>query len=71
LYQLRETVKSFPDAASVAYLRDRGIRTVVVERHPYALPWPENPPALTNPVDGLGIIREDRPDAILYHLPAR
>jgi hypothetical protein len=71
LYQLRETVKSFPDAASVAYLRDRGIRTVVVERHPHAVPWPENPPALTNPVDGLGIIREERPDAILYYLPAR
>jgi hypothetical protein len=71
LYQLRETVKSFPDAASVAYLRGRGVRTVVVERRPHALSWPDNPPALTNPVDGLGIIREDLPDAILYHLQAR
>jgi hypothetical protein len=71
LFELRKTVESFPDAASVAYLRGRGIRTVVVERHPHFVSWPENAPALTNPVDGLGITREDQPEVILYHLQPR
>jgi hypothetical protein len=69
LLELRKRVASFPDAQSVAYLRGRGIRTVVVERRPYGFIWPEGAPALTAPIDGLGITREDQADAILYHLP--
>jgi hypothetical protein len=56
---------------AVAYLRGRGIRTVVVERRPHAASWPENAPVLTNPVEGPGINREDQPDMILYHLQSQ
>ncbi|KUL42349.1 hypothetical protein [Actinoplanes awajinensis] len=66
LEQLRATVASFPDAASVRYLRDRGIRTVVVPRRSYSDPVP--PATFTKPVDGLGITREERGDAVVFGL---
>jgi len=75
LLHLREVTRSFPDAPSVDYLRGLGVRTVLVLRHPYAAQAP-NPPddaeppprAFTASVDGLGITREDRPDAVVFHL---
>lgn len=75
LLHTQDVVKTFPDAASVQYLRGLGVRTVLVLRQPYAM-QADGPPegsgvpvhALTASVDGLGITREDQPDAVIYHL---
>ncbi|MFC7528580.1 hypothetical protein [Actinoplanes sp. GCM10030250] len=66
LEELRTRVTSFPDAASVAFLRGRGIRTVVVPRESHS--EPVAPETFTKPVDGLGITREERPGVVLFHL---
>lgn len=56
----------FPDASSVAVLRARGIRTVVVHRrNAPGTPWEA---AFDRPVDGLGIGREDVGGAVLFDL---
>jgi hypothetical protein len=64
--QLRDAVKTFPDRASVAYLRGIGIRTVVV------LPaWASGTPlanAATKPIDGLPISRQVGIDAVVFTL---
>jgi hypothetical protein len=75
LLRMREVARSFPDAASIEYLRGRGVRTVLVLRHPYAAQAP-NPPddaeppprAFTASVDGLGITRDEQPDVVIFHL---
>ncbi|HEY6793797.1 MAG TPA: hypothetical protein VI248_03830 [Kineosporiaceae bacterium] len=63
---LRSEAKTFPDAASVAALRARGIVTVVVVR-PRAVdgPWAD---AAERPVTGLGISRTDLGDAVVFTL---
>jgi len=65
--QLRQATRTFPDAASVAALRAKGIRTVVVVRSRAAgTRWAA---AADKSVAGLGIRREDVGDAVVYHLP--
>src|SRR3954453_2488833 len=64
--RLREAVKGFPDARSVAALRARGVRTVVLVRSRAAgSPWKG---AADKPVTGLGIDRLDLGDAVVYRL---
>ncbi|MGE5830562.1 MAG: hypothetical protein ACM30G_19670 [Micromonosporaceae bacterium] len=64
--ETRDAAMSFPDPASVGYLRAHGIRTVLVVRQWLpGTPWQE---VLRRPVDGLGITREDLPDAVVFHL---
>jgi hypothetical protein len=65
--EIREASKTFPDAASIAYLRERGVKTVVVLRGRVSgTPWES---AADAPVEGLGITREDvGEDAVVYHL---
>jgi hypothetical protein len=56
----------FPDARSVALLRQRGVRTVVL--HPELLagtPWAG---AAQKPVTGLPLQREVRDGVVLFHL---
>jgi hypothetical protein len=64
--EIRNATVSFPDPGSVAYLRGRGIRTIVV------LPdrvggtvWQDVP---NRPIDSLGITREEVGGALVYHL---
>ncbi|MGW9197880.1 hypothetical protein [Micromonospora chersina] len=64
--QAREATVSFPDFASVDYLRRRGVKNVVVLRDRLAgTPWEG---MLDRPVDGLGVTREDVGDAVVYRL---
>ena len=68
LLAVREAALNFPDATSVAMLRELGVRTVIVLRNP---PWwgmrvPQN--MLDAPIDGLGITRHDEGDVIVYAL---
>jgi hypothetical protein len=57
---------SFPDAASVAYLRDLGIRTVVLlPGYAVGTPWQE---VAHRPVTGLGITREEIDGVIVFRL---
>jgi hypothetical protein len=64
--KLRTAVKPFPDAGSVAALRARGVRTVVLVRSRAARsPWEG---AADKPVTGLGIERIDLGDAVVYRL---
>lgn len=66
LNELRTATASFPDAASVAYLRQRGFRTVVVHRSRIAgTPWAG---AADKGVDGLGITRRDAGDVVVFDL---
>ncbi|WP_038840893.1 hypothetical protein [Salinispora arenicola] len=64
--QTRATTATFPDAASVAYLRGLGVRSVV------ALPgWVAGTPwedIEARPIDGLGITREDIDGVFVFHL---
>ncbi|GIF00504.1 hypothetical protein Ari01nite_79680 [Paractinoplanes rishiriensis] len=69
LEQLRAATKSFPDAASVTYLRDRGIRTVIALRQGHSddqVP----PETFTRPLDGLGVTREEHPNLVIFRLAA-
>jgi hypothetical protein len=64
--QIRELAKTFPDQASIDWLRDNGVRTVLVlKEHVRGTPYE---PALTAPVDGLDIRREEAPDAVIFSL---
>ncbi len=57
---------NFPDAESIAVLRGRGIRTVIVLRAPAAgTPLARS---LTAPVDGLPVTRVETPDAVTFTL---
>ncbi|PTA46321.1 hypothetical protein [Micromonospora sp. RP3T] len=62
----REATVSFPDYASVDYLRQIGVRTVVVLRDQLGgTPWEG---MLDRPVEGLGVTREQVGDAVVYRL---
>lgn len=64
--ELRTVAASFPDVASVQYLRGLGINTVVLLRNRVAgTPWER---AGDIPVDALGIRREDVADAVVFRL---
>jgi hypothetical protein len=65
--ELRQAVAAFPDAASVAYLRETGIETVLLLRSRVAgTPWERSGDI---PVDTLGIRREDLDDnTVLFRL---
>jgi hypothetical protein len=65
--QLRQRVATFPDAASVDYLRGLGITTVVLLRaYVGGTPWER---AGDVPVDALGIQRSDLdPNTVLFRL---
>lgn len=67
LSQIRDQTKSFPDAASVQYLRKIGVANVVViPKLAEGSDW-ENPAAL--PTDGLGITKDVRPDgSVVFRL---
>ena len=64
---LRVKAASFPDAASIAALRARGIMTVLLvpSRLDARSPWAG---AAGKPIDGLGITRTVLPDAVVYRL---
>ncbi|AGL21694.1 hypothetical protein [Actinoplanes sp. N902-109] len=64
---LRRSVSSFPDAASVQYLRSLGIGTVLLLRSEAAgTPWERSGDI---PVDSLGITRQDLDtDSVLFRL---
>ncbi|MEU4243051.1 hypothetical protein [Actinoplanes sp. NPDC026619] len=63
---LRRNAATFPDQASVEYLRGQGITTVLLLRGYVAgTPWER---AGDVPVDSLGITREDLDDAVVFRL---
>ncbi|MEV6693522.1 hypothetical protein AB0M35_18820 [Micromonospora sp. NPDC051196] len=64
--QIRTVSMTFPDANSIAYLRQVGIRSVVVlPDRLFGTPWDG---VTTRPLDGLGITREEVDGAFVYHL---
>jgi hypothetical protein len=64
--RVREAAKTFPDPASIDLLRQLGVKSVVVLREQVlGTPYED---ALTAPVDGLGIEREERADAVIFKL---
>ncbi len=64
--ELRRNVESFPNAASVEYLRSLNVDRVLLLRTQSAgTPWER---AGDIPVDALGIRREDLDDAVVFHL---
>jgi len=63
---LEQDSLGFPDGASVARLRARGIRTVVF--HPDLAPGTEWAHVAKAPVRGLPLRREVRGDVVLFHL---
>jgi hypothetical protein len=65
----RRAAQSFPDAASVTYLRSIGVRTVVVVRARAGGTGGSSAESL--PIDGLGLTREVRPDAVVFTLSLR
>jgi hypothetical protein len=65
--ELRRSVASFPDAASVQYLRTQGVGMVLLLRsHAVGTPWER---AGDLPVETLGITREDLDEnSVLFRL---
>jgi hypothetical protein len=64
--RLRMVTASFPDRESVAFLRDLGIRTVILHRDLAAgTPLAD---AAQRPTRGLPLVREDRGEVVLYRL---
>jgi hypothetical protein len=62
----REAAKTFPDQASVDYLRELGVKTVVMLREELTgTPWQA---AVDLPVDSLGIQREEIGETVVYRL---
>jgi len=66
LAEVREVTANFPDTASVDYLRQMGVRTVVVLRDRIAGTPLEATVDL--PVDALGIQREEMGNAVVFRL---
>lgn len=66
LAEVREITQRFPDQASISYLRELGVRTVVIRRDEVpGTPWQTT---IDLPVDGLGIDRADIGDTVVYRL---
>jgi hypothetical protein len=66
LRRVREVVTTFPDAASVAHLREIGVRSVVVL--PSRLGGTALAEAATLPIGGLPLTRQVYPDAVVFSL---
>jgi hypothetical protein len=67
--EVRNVAKSFPDQASVQYLRGLGIRAVVVLKQQAAGSTDYSKAASPDvPLDGLGITRQDMGDTLVYRL---
>ncbi|MFR9774517.1 hypothetical protein ACL02O_00460 [Micromonospora sp. MS34] len=67
--KVRDVTVGFPDQPSIDYLRQLGVRNVVVLRTQLGgTPWEG---MLDKPVDGWGITREDVGEAVVYHLTSR
>ncbi|MFV2017474.1 hypothetical protein [Micromonospora sp. LOL_023] len=66
LAEVREITQRFPDQASISYLRELGVRTVVVRRdRVVGTPFQTT---IDLPVDGLGIERADIGDTVVFRL---
>ncbi|GAB3148710.1 hypothetical protein GCM10027290_33830 [Micromonospora sonneratiae] len=66
LDEIRKSTISFPDPASIEYLRTLGVRTVVLLRqHVTDTPWQST---IDQPVDHLGIQRENIGETVVYRL---
>jgi hypothetical protein len=66
LEDVRRMAGSFPDQTSVVYLRELGVRTVILlPGRAGGTPWER---AAAVPVDGLGITREEVGEAVVYRL---
>ena len=66
LAEVREVTRTFPDRSSIGYLRELGVRTVVLRRDQVlGTPWQTT---VDLPVDGLGIDRVDIGDTVVYRL---
>jgi hypothetical protein len=63
----RETMTTFPDPVSVAYLHRIGVHTVIVLKD--RVIGTSYAGAMDAPINGLGITRTDEGDAIVYQLP--
>jgi hypothetical protein len=66
LERLRRVTATFPDRESVAFLRNLGIRTVIL--HPALAVGTPLEDAAARPTRGLPLVREDRGDVVLYRL---
>jgi hypothetical protein len=69
LERLRRVTATFPDRESVAFLRNLGIRTVIL--HPALAVGTPLEDAAARPTRGLPLVREDRGDVVLYRLDPR
>lgn len=67
--RLTEDVSEFPDAKSIALLRELGVRSVVL--HPYLLAGTRWHDAATKPIDRLGVTRTRRGDVVVVSLEPR
>jgi hypothetical protein len=65
--EIANAVAGFPDAPSVARLRELGVRTVVV--HPSLAPGTSWEGAERKPISGLGLRRERRGAVVVYSVP--
>lgn len=66
LDEARRITQNFPDPESIQYLRDHGVRTVVLLRDRVAgTPWQTT---IDLPVDSLGIEREDIDEVVVFRL---
>ncbi|MCW3813856.1 hypothetical protein ONA91_05230 [Micromonospora sp. DR5-3] len=64
--RVRDAVVGFPDQPSIAYLRELGVKTVVVLPGQLAgTPWEG---LLDRPSDGLGVTRSEVGDAVVFRL---
>ncbi|HEY2950490.1 MAG TPA: hypothetical protein VGJ53_19165 [Micromonosporaceae bacterium] len=67
LAEIRQTTVAFPDATSVDYLQQLGVRSVIVLRDQVAgTPWAG---ALDRPTEGLGVERQEVGDAVVFRIP--
>ncbi|MFC6019084.1 hypothetical protein ACFP2T_23090 [Plantactinospora solaniradicis] len=66
LEEVRQVTANFPDSASIEYLRELGVRTVVVLKDRVAGTPLQT--AIDLPVDTLGISREDVGETVVYRL---
>jgi hypothetical protein len=64
--RLRKQVETFPDKASVAALRELGVRSLLL--HSYGLAGTSWEHAAERPIDGLGIEREDVDGVVVFRL---
>ncbi|MFN8077020.1 MAG: hypothetical protein U0Q15_16585 [Kineosporiaceae bacterium] len=64
--ELQAKTASFPDADSIAYLRAKGVKTVIVPS--YEVEGTPQAQALNKPLDGLGVTRREVEEGVVYDL---